>query len=314
MFNGRIELAYSSTFRVLAFSLLIGVLSPGSLAPAIAQDNKQPTPAATQASPVAAPQSNTAQQAPAATDQPTPVSNIVKQQRPVIDDLQQQTKRISDQLPKAASNDETLANLKLQLDSLSKKLLDAGVSFRPRLSEINTRLEQLGPAPSSDQPPEPAIVSEERARLTSEKAEINAIVGETEDTSLSVNQMSAKIGDMRRDLFARTLSQRVNIDTTLGTEVASAASSQMVSLWRIVQSWWRFVSTFKLNSFLAAAFFAFVAALVIQLGARRVLGTLYQRDPTVESPSYLSRLSVAFWSTVIPSAAVGVFLATTYFF
>ncbi len=317
MFNGRIELAYSSTFRVLAFSLLIGVLSPGSLAPAIAQDNKQPTPAATQAAPVAAPQSNTAQQAPAAADQqqtPTPVSSVVKQQRPVIDDLKQQTKRISDQLPKAASNDETLANLKLQLDSLSKKLLDAGVSFRPRLSEINTRLEQLGPAPSGDQPPEPAIVSEERARLTSEKAEINAIVGETEDTSLSVNQMSAKIGDMRRDLFARTLSQRVNIDTTLGTEVASAASSQMVSLWRIVQSWWRFVSTFKLNSFLAAAFFAFVAALVIQLGARRVLGTLYQRDPTVESPSYLSRLSVAFWSTVIPSAAVGVFLATTYFF
>lgn len=317
MFNGRIELAYSSTFRVLAFSLLIGALSPASFAPAIAQDNKQPTPAAAQAAPVAAPQNNAAQQAPAATDQqqtPTPVSSVVKQQRPVIDDLKQQTKRISDQLPKAASNDETLANLKLQLDSLSKKLLDAGVSFRPRLSEINTRLEQLGPAPSGDQPPEPAIVSEERARLTSEKAEINAIVGETEDTSLSVNQMSAKIGDMRRDLFARTLSQRVNIDTTLGTEVASAASSQMVSLWRIVQSWWRFVSTFKLNSFLAAAFFAFVAALVIQLGARRVLGTLYQRDPTVESPSYLSRLSVAFWSTVIPSAAVGVFLATTYFF
>ncbi len=238
---------------------------------------------------------------------------MVQQQKPVINDLKQQTKRISDQLPKATSNDETLANLKLQLDSLSKKLLDAGVSFRPRLTEINTRLEQLGPAPSGDQPPEPAIVSEERARLTAEKAEINAIVGETEDTSLSVNQMSAKIGDMRRDLFARTLSQRVNLDTTLGTEVASAASNQMVSLWRIVQSWWRFVSTFKLKSFLAAAFFAFAAALVIQLGARRVLGTLYQRDPTIELPSYLSRLSVAFWSTVIPSAAVGVFLATTYF-
>ena len=238
---------------------------------------------------------------------------MVQQQKPVINDLKQQTKRISDQLPKATSNDETLANLKLQLDSLSKKLLDAGVSFRPRLTEINTRLEQLGPAPSGDQPPEPTIVSEERARLTAEKAEINAIVGETEDTSLSVNQMSAKIGDMRRDLFARTLSQRVNLDTTLGTEVASAASNQMVSLWRIVQSWWRFVSTFKLKSFLAAAFFAFAAALVIQLGARRVLGTLYQRDPTIESPSYLSRLSVAFWSTVIPSAAVGVFLATTYF-
>ncbi|KAB2760357.1 mechanosensitive ion channel family protein [Brucella anthropi] len=309
-------MAYSSTFRVLAFSLLIGVLSPGGIAPAFARDNKPSTPPAAQTAPAAAPQNDSAQQAPAATDQqqaPAPVSSVVQQQKPVINDLKQQTKRISDQLPKATSNDETLANLKLQLDSLSKKLLDAGVSFRPRLTEINTRLEQLGPAPSGDQPPEPTIVSEERARLTAEKAEINAIVGETEDTSLSVNQMSAKIGDMRRDLFARTLSQRVNLDTTLGTEVASAASNQMVSLWRIVQSWWRFVSTFKLKSFLAAAFFAFAAALVIQLGARRVLGTLYQRDPTIESPSYLSRLSVAFWSTVIPSAAVGVFLATTYF-
>ncbi len=162
------------------------------------------TPPAAQTAPAAAPQNDSAQQAPAATDQqqaPAPVSSVVQQQKPVINDLKQQTKRISDQLPKATSNDETLANLKLQLDSLSKKLLDAGVSFRPRLTEINTRLEQLGPAPSGDQPPEPAIVSEERARLTAEKAEINAIVGETEDTSLSVNQMSAKIGDMRRDLL-----------------------------------------------------------------------------------------------------------------
>lgn len=310
MLNGRIELAYSPTLRVLAFSFLIGALTAGGIAHALAQDNKPSPPPATQSAPAQNPQ-------PAATDQqeePALVSGVVQQQKPVINDLKQQTKRISDQLPKAASSDETLANLKLQLDALSKKLLEAGVAFRPRLGEINTRLEQLGPAPASDQPPEPAIVSEERARLTAEKAEINAIVGETEDTSLSVNQMSAKIGDMRRDLFARTLSQRVNLDTTLGSEVASAASNQMVSLWRIVQSWWRFVITFKLNSFLAAAFFAFVAALVIQLGARRILGTLYQRDPTVEAPSYLSRLSVAFWSTVIPSAAVGVFLATTYFF
>ncbi|PQA73316.1 mechanosensitive ion channel family protein [Brucella oryzae] len=310
-------MAYSSTFRVLAFSLLISCLLPGGIVSGIAQDNKQTTPPAAQMAPSTVAQNDLAQQEPAAPGQqqaPVPVSGVVQQQKPIINDLKQQTKRISDQLPKAASNDETLANLKLQLDSLSKKLLEAGVSFRPRLGEINTRLEQLGPAPSGDQPPEPAIVSEERARLTAEKAEINAVVGETEDTSLSVNQMSAKIGDMRRDLFARTLSQRVNIDTTLGTEVASAASNQMVSLWRIVQSWWRFVSTFKLKSFLAAAFFAFAAALIIQLGARRLLGTLYQRDPTVESPSYLSRLSVAFWSTVIPSAAVGVFLATTYFF
>src|SRR5690606_16884303 len=132
---------------------------------------------------------------------PTLLSGVVQRQRQVIADLKQQAEGISKQLPKAATRDESLANLKLQLDSLSKKLLDAGVSFRPRLTEINTRLEQLGPVPSGDQPQGPAIVSDERARLVTEKAAINAIIGETEDTSLSVNRMSAKISNMRRELF-----------------------------------------------------------------------------------------------------------------
>ena len=308
------KLAYLPTFRAIAFALSAFAVSLGALDGSFAQDNKpKPVqPAAQQSAPAKTPVPAAAVPAPTANS--TPVSSVVQQQKPIINDLKQQTKTINDQLQKSSTSDETLANLKLQLDGLSKKLLDAGVAFRPRLTEINTRLEQLGAAPSGDQPAEPTIVAEERARLAAEKAEINAVIGETEDASLSVNQMSAKIGNMRRDLFAQTLSQRVSLDLTLGTEVTSAAGDQMVSLWSIVKSWWRFVSTFKLNSFLAAAFFAFVAALIIQLGARRMLGSLYERDPTIEAPSYLSRLSVAFWSTAIPSGAVGVFLATTYFF
>lgn len=241
-------------------------------------------------------------------------SSVVQQQGAVISGLKKQAKTIGVQLEKPQSSDETLADLKLQLGALSKKLLDTGVAFRPRLSEINTRLEQLGAAPSGDQGAEPQIITEERKRLTAEKAEINAIIGETEETSLTVNRMSAEISDARRELFAKTLSQRVDLNAALGSEVVSAANDQVISLGRIVNSWWRFVVTFKLNSFLAAAFFAFIAALVIQIGARRILGTLYDRDPTNEDPSYLSRLLVAFWSTVIPSAAVSAFLATTYFF
>ncbi|MCL7996970.1 mechanosensitive ion channel family protein [Brucella sp. 21LCYQ03] len=300
-------MTYLSTFRAVAFAMTTLAFSFGAIGHSNAQDPKVSKPQA----PVAAEQSIPEEKA--VVENSAPVSGVVQQQKPVINDLKQQTKTISDQLQKSVTNDESLANFKLQLDGLSKKLLDAGVAFRPRLTEINTRLEQLGAAPSGDQAAEPAIVAEERARLIAEKAEINAVIGETEDASLAVNQMSAKIGNMRRDLFAQTLSQRVNLDLTLGSEVTAAAGNQMVSLWSIVKSWWRFVSTFKLNSFLAAAFFAVIAALVIQLGARRVLGSLYERDVTNEAPSYLSRLSVAFWSTAIPSGAVAVFLATTYF-
>lgn len=178
---------------------------------------------------------------------------------------------------------KTLANLKLQLD-YSFKLLDAGVSFRPRLSEINTRLEQLGPARRpGDQPPEPAIVSERTCPADLRKGpEINAIV-RRKIRRFPSTRCPAKIGDMRRDILQDAFTAREHRHDA-GTEVASAASSQMVSLWRIVQSCWRFGKYVQAQFVSRRRLFAFVAALVIQLGARRVLGTLYQRDPTVRSP------------------------------
>ena len=64
---------------------------------------------------------------------------------------------------------------------------------------------------------------------------------------------------------------------------------------------------------LIATFFALLAAAVLLVGGRRLFGRLIDPDPAIEKPSYLSRLSVAFWSTLLPTAAVTVFLATTYF-
>ena len=70
---------------------------------------------------------------------------------------------------------------------------------------------------------------------------------------------------------------------------------------------------FKLRSVLIATFFALLAAVVLLVGGRRLFGRLIDPDPAIEKPSYLSRLSVAFWSTLLPTAAVTVFLSTTYF-
>ncbi|MHC3939930.1 hypothetical protein ACI0FR_01235 [Paenochrobactrum sp. BZR 201-1] len=237
---------------------------------------------------------------------------VVEEKRPIINELKQSVSQLETRLEQNLTNDEELANIKLKLDDASRKLLDIGVSYRPRLSEINARLEQLGSAPA-DSASEAEEVTEERVRLTNEKAQINVALGETEDVSMQVHKLSNKVVTIRRDLFTGTLSQRVHIDYSLGTKMTTAASDQLTALGKIVRSWWRFVVSFKLNSFLAATFFALMAAVLLELGARYFLGSIYQRDPTVENPTYLSRLSVAFWSTLIPSAAVGVFFATTYF-
>ncbi|MGU3577236.1 mechanosensitive ion channel family protein [Brucellaceae bacterium C25G] len=239
---------------------------------------------------------------------------IVEEKRPVLNELKETVAQLEARFEQNLTNDEELANIKLKFDDASRKLLDIGVSFRPRLTEINTRLEQLGSAPKEGDTAEAVEVTDERTRLANEKAQINVALGETEDVSINVHRLSNKVVTIRRDLFTDTLSQRVDIDYSLGADVVVAAGDQLNAVGKIVRSWWRFVVSFKLNSFLAAMFFAFMAAVLLEFGARYFLGSLYQRDPSVETPSYLSRLSVAFWSTLIPSVAVGVFLLTTYYF
>ena len=156
-----------------------------------------------------------------------------------------------------------LSTYALQLEQLSRELLHSGVAFRPRLTEINERLTQLGQPPAEGQPAEPEIVTTERKNLIAEKAEINAILGVAEDLSIRINKQVAQITEIRRHLFHSLLTKRYGINYALIFEVTQAFETEMGDLYRSVASWLKFVGSFKLKSMLAATFFALAAAAVI---------------------------------------------------
>jgi potassium efflux system protein len=214
----------------------------------------------------------------------------------------------------SAEDDAQLVEIRNQLEGLSRDLLASSVAFRPRLAEINTRLEQIGPPPAEGEPAEPAVLRAERASLQQEKAEINALLGEAENLSLRISRLIGQIAQMRRDLFATQLSKRYDITAALSTQVLADLAAEAEVAYQRFSSWLRFVTQYKLRSVLLAAFFALSAAALLLIGGRRAFGRLIHADPAQEAPSYLSRLSVAFWSTLLPSMALAVFLAATYFF
>jgi small-conductance mechanosensitive channel len=236
---------------------------------------------------------------------------VVKQQQVIaaltgkIDDLEKS-------IAANAQDDAQLVEIRTQLEEIGRELLGSGVAFRPRLSEINTRLGQLGAPPAEGQPPEPDVVASERQSLSAKKAEINALLGKAEDQSIRVNRLVTNIGDIRRALFQSLLTKRYDVNFTLLGEVASAAYGEAATFYRTVSSWLRFVVQYKWQSMVAATFFALLVAGVLFFGGRRLFGDLFDPDPLVEEPSYLSRLSVAFWSTLLPTMAVSAFLALTY--
>jgi potassium-dependent mechanosensitive channel len=225
-----------------------------------------------------------------------------------------QVDEIRPKIAAKADDDGDLVKLKVQLDELAKQVIGVAVSFRPRLGEINKRIAELGAASAEIDIPEPPAVQEERKRLAEEKKAINTALGAAEDMSIKVNQQIDLVSQKRRDLFANSLSQRVDVNYAFGGEVITDAKREAAALSRQFKSWWQFIWKFKFGSVLAATFLALLSASAIMIGGRLLFSSLYSRDREIAEPSYLSRLSVGFWSTLIPSVSFAVFLTATYFF
>ena len=246
--------------------------------------------------------------------QAQPTASAVADQRTSLTAYTKQADDLERQMKANAEADGRLVDIRNQLDALSRQLLASSVALRPRISEINTRLDQIGPPPGDGQPAEPEVLTKERAALQQEKAEINALLGEAEALSLRIGALVEQIAQIRRDLFASQLSRRYDIGSALNAQVLADFAREAQDVYNRFSSWISFAVRFKLSSVAFAAFFAVLAAAVLLIGGRRAFGRLLTADAGVAKPSYLSRLSVAFWSTLLPSLALAVFFAATYFF
>ena len=209
----------------------------------------------------------------------TPRSAIADEQQAVIEELASRTNELEKKIHANSDDDFRLGDIRLQLEEVSRQLIAASVSFRPRLAEINARIDRLGPPPAAGAPPEADIVTSERQALAAEKAEINATLGVAEDLSIRVSTLTARVTEMRRDLFSRLLTRRYAVSLDLAGEVAGAFAETSQALHRAVAGWLRFVVKFKLSSVLGATAMALVAAIVLLVGSRRAFGHLFEADP-----------------------------------
>ncbi|RWM23270.1 MAG: mechanosensitive ion channel family protein [Mesorhizobium sp.] len=241
-------------------------------------------------------------------------SGVVADQQKILQDLTARTDNLEKKIQEDGDDDASLVDIRLQLEEMSRGALNSALAFRPRLSEINARLDQLGAPPAAGQPPEPDIVISERQALASEKAEINAVIAAAQNLSIRISGLIAKIANMRSELFRNLLTKRYVLSDALSPQVISDANDEFTGFYKAVSSWLTFAFKFKFQAVLAATLTALSLAAVLFVGGRRLFGRVFEADPSVEDPSYLSRLSVAFWSTLLPTLAVGVFLVSTVFF
>ncbi len=210
------------------------------------------------------------------------------------------------------ADDDALVALSGRTDDLNRSIMAISARLKPRFAEIDTRLTQLGAAPKEGQPPEAPIVTQERDRLTAERSQISAATLDADNLVAATNRLSMQLVEMRRKLFAETLFKRTGISAGTFEDAGTAFVDEGVKFSGAVTSWIGFVVKAKLGPLLAAVFLSLTAAMIFLLGGYRLFRRYYVRDETIENPPYISRLSVAFWSTLIRTLTLVAFLVTSF--
>ncbi|MGB3813497.1 MAG: mechanosensitive ion channel family protein [Shinella sp.] len=225
-----------------------------------------------------------------------------------------QLNSIRERVEKYKEDDARLVELKLEAQTLNRSILATSLATRPRLDAIKARQAELGDPPADGAPPEADVVVEERKKLAAERNEINALTGEAENLSIEATKLSNRITEIRRVLFTDAILKRTEVSSALFTEASSALTNETHTLQRTVTAWLQFVWKFKKIQLLGAVGLSLVAALVLLSGSYRLFSPYITRAARQEKPHYITRLSVAFWSTVLPTMAAAAFAVTAYFF
>ena len=235
------------------------------------------------------------------------------QQTPILADYARQLSELERQAAAHADDDGRLVTIRGEIEGLLQAVLASRRALAPRVQEIGARLEQIGPAPGPGMPPEPAALTAERAALLKERAEINATTGEADRLAQSVARVDRDVARMRSDVFAATLWRRNSVPAAFADDIATHLGNDVTELGRRFGSWLSELGGARLPTALAGLAVVVAFGLGLLAGCRRLLARLIHPNYALAEPSMLNRLSVAFWSTAIPSAAVSLWLAATYF-
>jgi potassium efflux system protein len=78
-------------------------------------------------------------------------AGLITDQQKAIQGLTAKTDDLEKKIQQDGEDDASLVDIRLQLEDLSRAALTSALAFRSRLTDINKRIEMLGPPPAAGQ-------------------------------------------------------------------------------------------------------------------------------------------------------------------
>ena len=138
-----------------------------------------------------------------------------------------------------------LDDLRTRLDPVRTDL-GAGIdTLDPLLSDFNRRIQEIGPKPAADAPPENPSVTQERDALTARVADLDGVVKQAKLLKVRADQMSDRITSRRRALFTDTLFARSYsvLDPQLWISAATAIPMELRGIGYLLSDWRAYADT-----------------------------------------------------------------------
>ena len=270
------------------------VAAPGLLAEQLSPGENQTTRAGVGQQQPAAPQTSQPDGAPAG---------------PTLDKLGTALKQIETSLESKNLTDQTLQDLRQQIDPVTRALAELIDRLTPRLGEIKDRLDQLGPKPSEDAPPESPAVTAERAQQQKFYNVTDEYLKRARLLSVEADQRAAKITAKRRALFTRSLFERAAsiANPAIWVEVWQETPGNMAVIRAAFQEWLDGLSD-RLDGKRLTFFWGAAAAFVLLYFALfRLAWRVFVRQPAIPDLSRFRKIVGAWWVTLgvaVPAAAM----------
>ena len=197
---------------------------------------------------------------------------VLAQQAPLvgIDPIRASLEQIETAAKRSRLGVRTLSDLAQRISPLRDQMRDKLADLEPRLADLDARLKGLGPAPAKDVP-EDAGIAAERARLTQQRAEMDAAIKQVQLLQTRADQLANALSDRRRSAYAETLFRRSPnvLDPYFWRDVVAAAPDYGGRIARFAQDWAAYAREKGGSVRMASAGLALAGLIVLAFGLVR---------------------------------------------
>ncbi len=211
-------------------------------------------------------------------------------------------------------DDSRLVELQEELESLGERMAEINSDLEPRLEVIKAREAELGEAPREGEIAEPRTLREERQSLATERARINADIGEANAVSAASLKLAATVSTYRRTLFRQTLLGRANLSSDSLKKATQAFVVEIRELGNRISGWMGFTWAHKRGSLLSALSLSFLLAVFFIFTEYQLFSRFTKHDREEQNPSEFNKHTLAFWSTLLPTFGLAIFCTLVTFF